>query len=37
MGVSKELIYKAEKIDPDHVHIVTPQELRRWRLGEESY
>jgi hypothetical protein len=37
MGVSKELIYKAEKIDPDHVHIVTPKELRRWRLGDEGY
>lgn len=37
MGVSKELIYAAEKVDPDHVHIVTPSELRRWRLGDENY
>ncbi len=37
MGVSRELIYKAEKIDPDHIHIVTPKELRSWRLGEDTY
>ena len=37
MGVSKDLIYKAEKIDPDHVHIVTPSELKRWRLGGQTY
>ena len=37
MGVSKDLIYKAEKIDPDHVHIVTPSELKRWRLGGQNY
>ena len=37
MGVSKDLIYTAEKIDPDHVHIVTPSELKRWRLGGQNY
>ena len=37
MGVSRNLIYKAEKVDPDHIHIVTPKELRRWRLGRETY
>ena len=37
MGVSRELIYKAEKIAPDHVHIITPEELRRWKIGDESY
>ena len=37
MGVSRDLIYTAEKIDPDHIHIVTPAELRRWRLGSEKY
>jgi hypothetical protein len=37
MGVSRDLIYTAEKVDPDHIHIVTPKELRRWRLGGETY
>ncbi len=37
MGVSRNLIYMAEKVDPDHIHIVTPGELRRWRLGRETY
>ena len=37
MGVSRDLIYTAEKVDPDHIHIVTPRELRRWRLGRETY
>ena len=37
MGVSKDLIYTAEKVDPDHVHIVTPSELKRWRLGGQTY
>ena len=37
MGVSRDLIYTAEKVDPDHIHIVTPKELRRWRLGRETY
>ncbi len=37
MGVSRDLIYSAEKVDPDHIHIVTPKELRRWRLGGETY
>ena len=37
MGVSKDLIFTAEKVDPDHVHIVTPSELKRWRLGGQNY
>ena len=37
MGVSKDLIYTAEKVDPDHVHIVTPSEMKRWRLGGQNY
>ena len=37
MGVSRDLIFTAEKVDPDHIHIVTPRELRRWRLGRETY
>ena len=37
MGVSRELIYTAEKVSPDRVHIVSPQELRRWKLGSEKF
>ena len=37
MGVSREVIYAAEKVDPDHVHIVTLKEMRRWRLADENY
>lgn len=37
MGVSRELIYMAEKIDPDNIHILTGAELRRWRLGTQKY
>ena len=37
MGVSRDLIYLAEKIDPDHLHIVTTAELQRWHLGSRRY
>jgi hypothetical protein len=37
MGVSRDLIYSAEKIDPDNIHILTPSELRKWRLGTRQY
>lgn len=37
MGVSPELVYTAERVAPDHVHIVTPAELRRWKLGSEKF
>ena len=37
MGVSRDLIYAAEKIDPDHLRIVTTAELQRWRLGTRRY
>ena len=37
MGVSRDLIYSAEKIDPDNIHILTPAELRKWRLGTRTY
>ncbi len=37
MGVSRELIYSAEKVAPDKIHIVTPQELRKWRLGSQKF
>ena len=37
MGVSRDLIYFAEKVSPERIHIVTPQELRKWRLGAQKY
>jgi hypothetical protein len=37
MGVSRDLIYSAEKIDPDNIHILTSAELRRWKLGSRKY
>ncbi|HEY8579560.1 MAG TPA: hypothetical protein VIL72_06710 [Beijerinckiaceae bacterium] len=37
MGVSPELVYTAEKVSPDRVHIVSPQEIRRWRLGSDKF
>ena len=33
MGISREMITEAEKISPGDIHIVTPNELARWRLG----
>jgi len=37
MGVSRELIYAAERVTPDRVRIVTPREIRRWRLGTNKF
>ena len=33
MGISRELVSEAEKVSPEDIHIVTRQELVRWRLG----
>ena len=33
MGISRDLIATAERVSPDDIHIVTPLELTRWRLG----
>ena len=33
MGVSRDLIATAERINPDSIHILTPQEIRRWHLA----
>jgi hypothetical protein len=33
MGVSRDLIATAEQINPDSIHILTPREIRRWRLA----
>jgi hypothetical protein len=37
MGVSSSLVDSAERISPDTVHIVSPAELRRWRLGSPKF
>ena len=37
MGVSRELVYAAERVSPERVRILTPQEVRRWRLGVEKF
>ncbi len=33
MGVSRDLVDYAEQVAPDKIHIVTPAEIARWRLG----
>ncbi len=33
MGVSTDLVRKAESINPDQIHIVSAAELRRWKLA----
>ena len=33
MGVSPAVIAEAEQIEPEAIHIVTPREIARWRLG----
>ena len=33
MGVSPAVIDEAEQVEPEAIHIVTPQEIVRWRLG----
>ena len=33
MGVSPAVIAEAEQIEPEAIHIVTPKEIARWRLG----
>lgn len=37
MGVSKQLITKAESVSANSIHILTSQELRRWRLAVRRY
>jgi hypothetical protein len=33
MGVSRELVERAERSSPDAVHMLSRSEIRRWRLG----
>lgn len=37
MGVNPELIQKAERIAPEHMHVVSSKEMRRWRLAVEKF
>lgn len=37
MGVSRDMIYTAERISPENIHIVTPAELARWRLATPKF
>lgn len=37
MGVSRDLIDTAQKTLPDDIHIVTPQEIQRWKLGSPRF
>jgi hypothetical protein len=37
MGVSPDMIYTAEHVSPDNLHIVTSGEMRRWRLGGKEF
>jgi hypothetical protein len=33
MGVSPEVVRQAEVLDPDHIRMLSPGEMRRWRLA----
>jgi hypothetical protein len=37
MGVSREVITTAERVSHDRLRILTPQEIRRWKLGSEKF
>ena len=37
MGVSPDLVTTAERISSDNIHILTPAELRRWRLASQKF
>ncbi|WP_158817640.1 hypothetical protein [Methylocapsa sp. S129] len=37
MGVSPTVIRVAERIPPEEIHIVSPAELRRWRLASPKF
>lgn len=37
MGVSRDLISTAERVSHDRLRILTPQEIRRWKLGSEKF
>jgi hypothetical protein len=37
MGVSREVISTAERTRHDELRILTPEEIRRWKLGSENF
>ena len=37
MGVSPDLVATAERISSDSIHILTPTELRKWRLASPKF
>lgn len=37
MGVSRELIYTAERINSDNIRIVSPAEIQKWKLGSLKF
>lgn len=37
MGVSRELIATAERTPTDSIHVLSPKEVRRWRLGSTRF
>ena len=37
MGVSRELVHTAERVTPDRLRIITPKEMRRWKLGSDKF
>jgi hypothetical protein len=37
MGVSPSLVDSAERVSPDTVHIISPLEMRQWRLGTSRF
>jgi hypothetical protein len=37
MGVSPALVWSAESLPPDRIHLLTPQEIARWRLASTRF
>jgi hypothetical protein len=37
MGVSPALVWSAESLPPDHIHLLTQQEIARWRLASTRF
>lgn len=37
MGVSNELVWTAETVNPDQIRLVSPQELKRWKLAVPKF
>jgi hypothetical protein len=37
MGVSRDLITTAERINPDTIHILTSKEIEHWHLGSVKF